>query len=147
MYKVIIGNIGNVCESSERNDAADVFLLYRRRSILNMGRGAQEDVTMFDEDNIRAEHFGCCPTTADVKDALEWAGHTGWDADNKVRADALRKGCWTLTWRAAENWCEYTLSSGPITRSGAYLSMLIAETELLIAETELRLGQMLKDLR
>jgi len=143
-YSVTVGNIGNVCESSDRNEAADVFLLYRRRSILNMGRGAQEDVTFFEGDSIRAEHLGCCPTAADVKDALEWAGHTGWDADNKVRADArgvLRKGCWALTWRTIdEQWCEFTLASGPITRSGAYLPMLISEAEL-------RLGQMLKDLR
>lgn len=141
MYQVVVGNIGNVCESSDRHEAVDVFLLYRRRSILNMGRGAQEDVTMFEGDSIRAEHSGCCPTAADAKDALEWAGHTGWDAAPAPLADALRKGCWTLTWRTIdEQWCEFTLASGPIVRSGAYLPLLISETKATLAK-------MLEDLR
>jgi len=133
-YSVTVGNIGT-SQHETLEEAEDDFVLYRRRSILNFGRGAQEDVTLWRDGEPIADHCGSCPTAADVQDALAWSSNTGWQAATGPNAATLTKGKWRLTWRTVEDqWVEYTLASGQITRSGAYLDQLLAQTKLELAQ-------------
>lgn len=134
-FAVTVENIGKVYDGDSREEAHEDFLLYRRRSILNMGRGAQEDVTLWADGEPVADHCGSCPTAADVQDALAWSSNTGWQAATGPGAATLTKGKWRLTWRTVEDqWVEYTLASGQITRSGAYLDQLLAQTKRELTE-------------
>lgn len=102
----------------------ETYLLYRRRSVLNMGAAAQEDVAFGDE-----FHCGASPSAEAVRDALEWSGQPGWT----IEARQLRKGPWTLAWITVDRqWPLFTLSCGALRYSGAYLGemMRIAQRDL-----------------
>jgi hypothetical protein len=57
-YEVVVGNIGSVHEGSDREEAEDVFFEYVEQSKKRFGRASGEDVALFKEDDIIAEHVG-----------------------------------------------------------------------------------------
>ena len=57
-YQIIVGNVGTVCETDSFNLAFENYALYKRLSILGLGRSADETVTFFGDDEIIAQHLG-----------------------------------------------------------------------------------------
>lgn len=111
MYKVTVGNIGEVHKTSPADkktpdeilaEAVGVYELYMLRSIRNQGAGAQEDVTLWRDDEPLREHCGAMPRAIDVLRVLPdtWL----WDGDHSVMLPA---GV-SLHWHVVDgDWCEY----------------------------------------
>lgn len=57
-YRVIVGNIGEVCSTDGRNEAVKAYGSYKRDSQANYGRASGESVTLFDGEDILYEHIG-----------------------------------------------------------------------------------------
>jgi len=57
-YSVIVGNVGNVLETTSRDEAVKTYGEYKRISISGVGRAGGEDVTLFCNDEPLYEHFG-----------------------------------------------------------------------------------------
>lgn len=61
-YRVIVGNIGEVCSTDGRNEAVKTYGIYKRDSMSGYGRGSGESVTLFDGDDILYEYIGVLDT-------------------------------------------------------------------------------------
>ena len=57
-YSVIVGNVGTVLETTDRNEAIKTYGEYKRISIAGVGRVGSEDVTLFCDDEPSYEHSG-----------------------------------------------------------------------------------------
>lgn len=57
-YEVVVGTIGSVYRGTNREEAEDVFNSYVEASKLRRGRAGGEDVGLFEDDEIVAEHAG-----------------------------------------------------------------------------------------
>lgn len=55
-YTVVVGNVGQVYNGPEVDEAHAVYELYRQRSEDGLGRCAREDVTLCKDGEIIAEH-------------------------------------------------------------------------------------------
>jgi len=56
-YRVVVGNVGTVYSGFNRKEAEDAFNSYVEDSEENFGRAAGEDVALFEDDEIIAEHI------------------------------------------------------------------------------------------
>lgn len=136
MYEVTVGNIGKVYATSlqdletksskqRKDEALAQFELYLRCSILNQGRGAQEDVILWENDVPVREHCGAVPRASDVLTVLspEWR----WD---DARAVMLPAGA-SLHWRVIdERWPEYRASGGGKSVKGSDPEQAIARLKV-----------------
>ena len=57
-YIVIVGNVGEVLTTTNRNEAIKTYGEYKRISTAGAGRAGGEDVTLFCDDEPLYEHFG-----------------------------------------------------------------------------------------
>ena len=57
-YQVLVGNIGTVLVTNNRNDAVKVYGEYKKLSLSEFGRAGGEDVTLFCDNEIMYEHQG-----------------------------------------------------------------------------------------
>lgn len=58
MYRVLVGNIGNVCTTQNHNEAKATYNEYVTQSKTGYGRAAYENVTLFRDAEIIREHTG-----------------------------------------------------------------------------------------
>jgi len=57
-YSIIVGNVGTVLETTNRNEAVRTYGEYKRISISGVGRAGGEDVVLTCNDEPLYEHFG-----------------------------------------------------------------------------------------
>lgn len=57
-YSVIVGNVGTVLDTTDRNEAIKTYGEYKRISIAGAGRAGGEDVALFCDDDPLYEHHG-----------------------------------------------------------------------------------------
>ena len=57
-YSVIVGNVGEVLTTTNKNEAIKTYGEYKRISIAGVGRAGGEDVTLFCDGEPLYEHFG-----------------------------------------------------------------------------------------
>lgn len=57
-YIVIVGNVGSVLETTNRNEAIKTYGEYKRISTTGVGRAGGEDVTLTCDGEPLYEHFG-----------------------------------------------------------------------------------------
>lgn len=84
MFKVIVGNIGQVYHGESYDEALKTFEEYQGQSEIGYGRAAGEPVTMLDDDVIVKEHDG------EYYDE-PW---DGFNSDVEADADALASMGW-----------------------------------------------------
>ncbi len=64
-YTVIVGNIGQVADTTDNREAVRQYLSYVIDSRNNYGRAAGESVTLFCDDEIIREYVGTIQPEAD----------------------------------------------------------------------------------
>jgi hypothetical protein len=57
-YSVIVGNVGTVLDTTNRNEAIKTYGEYKRISIAGVGRAGGEDVCLFCDGEPLYEHHG-----------------------------------------------------------------------------------------
>lgn len=57
-WEVVVGNIGTVYSGPNEDEARKTFRNYRDKSIAGVGRGSGEDVSLFLDGELEAEHYG-----------------------------------------------------------------------------------------
>ena len=57
-YSVIVGNVGTVLETANKNEAVKTYGEYKRISISGVGRAGGEDVTLICDDEPLYEYLG-----------------------------------------------------------------------------------------
>lgn len=57
-YQIIVGNIGTVYDGDSRIEAIQAYSEYRNQSRNNYGRASGENVSMFENGELKWEHNG-----------------------------------------------------------------------------------------
>ncbi len=73
-YQVIVGNIGTVCDTDNRQEAYRDYNTYCGQSVIGVGRAAGETVTLILDNEPLIEHVGSpCVVPLGAKEAIAYA--------------------------------------------------------------------------